>query len=275
MINIGMVKCRSILNRSKIPGIDYGINPYIGCTHKCQYCYAVFMKKFSGHTEPWGDFVDVKKNAPEVLISQLQRLGKKSSINFGTVCDAYQPVESQYKLTRRCLQALVPYRHTVSVLTKSHLVVRDLDILREMHDVAVGFTITTIDNSIKRIFEPRTPPVSRVLKAIHVLSEQNIPTWVFVAPVLPGLTDHPGKISHLIRSAQDAGARYIMFDTLNPYPKVWRNVKRLVSQHFPAAQERMKQYAEDPEIQKNQLKNSITRAALDNLIPCKIAFGCG
>jgi DNA repair photolyase len=275
MMHITAVQCRSILTRSKIPGIDFGINPYIGCAHKCQYCYAVFMKKFSGHTEPWGDFVDVKTNAPEVLGLQLQRMKKKAVINFGTVCDAYQPIETRYKITQRCLKALIPYRHAVSILTKSDLVMRDIDILEALHDIEIGFTITTVDNSIKRIFEPRTPPASKIFKAIRLLAHRNIPVWVFVAPVLPGLTDHPAAIIELIRSSQDAGARYIMFDTLNPYPKVWRNVKRLVSRHFPAAQDRMKCFEQDPRTQKSELKNIITRAALDHLIPCKIAFGCG
>ena len=219
-MHIDTVQCRSILTRSKIPGIDFGINPYIGCAHKCQYCYAVFMKKFTGHTEPWGDFVDVKTNAPEVLRLQLQRLKKRASINFGTVCDAYQPIESQYKITRRCLEALIPYRHEVSVLTKSDLIVRDIDILKKLHDIEIGFTITTADNTIKHIFEPRTPPAARIFKAIRLLARERLSTWVFVAPVLPGLTDHPAAITLLIRSVQDAGAQYIMFYTLNPYPKV-------------------------------------------------------
>jgi len=233
------------------------------------------MKKFSGHTEPWGDFVDIKENAPEVLTGQLQRLKKNSRINFSTVCDAYQPIESKSKITRHCLKTLLPYRHSVSILTKSPLVLRDIDILKQLHDIEIGFTITTMDNMVKRVFEPRTPPARKVLDAIHALSKYKIPTWVFVAPVLPGLTDHPRHINDLIRSAQDAGARYVMFDTLNPYPKVWRNVRKLVSSHFPAAAQEMDLYKQTPETQKNLLKNTIERAALEHLIPCKIAFGCG
>lgn len=274
-MHIATIQCRSILNKSKIPGIDFGINPYTGCAHKCQYCYAVFMKKFSGHSEPWGDFVDIKENAAEVLTEQLKGLKKKSSISFGTVCDAYQPIEEKCTLTRRCLKALLPYRHAVSILTKSPLAVRDLDILKQFHDIEVGFTITTLDSRIKEVFEPGTSQVNKVLEAMRVLSKNKIPTWVFVAPVLPGLTDQREQIVELIRSAQYAGARYIMFDTLNPYPKVWRNVMRLVSRHFPYAKPRLGEYAIDPVSQKRQLNSTITRAALDYLIPCKIAFGCG
>lgn len=269
-----LVRCRSILNKSGIPGIDYGINPYTGCAHKCQYCYAVFMKKFSGHTEPWGDFVDIKENAPEVLATQLCRLKKRSSINFGTVCDAYQPLEKQYRITRRCLQALIPYRHAVSILTKSPLVTRDTDIFRQLDDIEIGFTITTLDPAVKRVFEPGTAPARRVLNAVRELSHAGLPTWLFVAPLLPGLTDQPRQITALIRSAQDAGARYIMFDTLNPYPKVWRNVRNLVARHFPFAGKNLHEFATDPVGFKNRLGRTIAAIGLEHLIPCKITFSC-
>jgi DNA repair photolyase len=274
-MNIRMVKCRSVLNRSGIPGIDYGINPYIGCAHKCQYCYAVFMKKFSGHTEAWGDFVDIKENAPDILAAQLRRLKKRSSINFGTVCDAYQPAEIYHKITRRCLQLLIPYRHSVSILTKSPLVTRDLDIFKQLHEIEIGFTIITLDPLIKRVFEPHTAQAVRVLDAVRKLSQEGIDTWIFVAPVLPGITDRPQQLIALIRSAQKAGARYILFDTLNPYPKVWRNVNRLASRHFPEAKRNLRHYQIDPATYKNRLGTLIARIGLDHLIPCRTTFGCG
>ncbi|MGB3479392.1 MAG: radical SAM protein [bacterium] len=270
-----LIKCRSILNKSGIPGIDYAINPYVGCTHKCQYCYAVFMKRFSGHTEPWGDFVDIKTNAPAVLERQLTRLKRRSHINFGTVCDAYQPIERKYKITRKCLSKLIPYHHSVSILTKSPLVTRDIDLLKQIDDVEVGFTITTLDPMVRRVFEPGTSPPSQRFQAIEMLNRHGIRTWVFVAPVLPYFTDSQQSITQIIRKTRDAGARHIMFDTLNPYPKVWKNVKRLVKKYFPEAIEQFRDFQDDSDHYRNRLRRKITDIGFKNILPCKFAFGCG
>ena len=269
------IECRSILNKSGIPGIDFAINPYVGCTHKCQYCYAVFMKRFSGHTEPWGDFVDVKVNAPTVLEKQLIRLKQRNHISIGTVCDGYQPAEKKYGITRKCLGKLIPYRHSVSILTKSPLVTRDLDLLKQIKDIEVGFTITTLDPKVRRVFEPGTAPPDQRFKAIKMLSRNRIRTWVFVAPVLPYFTDSVYMITQIIKKARDAGARHIMFDTLNPYPKVWKNVKRLVKKHFPEAIEQFRDFQDDSDHYQNRLRRKITDIGFKNMLPCKFAFGCG
>ncbi len=269
---INEIQCRSILNRSGIPGIDYGINPYIGCGHKCQYCYAVFMKRFSGHTEPWGDFVDVKINAPDILERQLKRLRTKSHISFGTVCDAYQPLEVKYRITRQCLEILVNYRHSVSILTKAALVQRDLDLLRRLPDVEVGFTVTTFDRKARKVFEPGAPSPEKRFEALKTLSQNKIPTWVFVAPTLPCLTDTKETLDHIFRSSQNAGAHSIMFDTLNPYPKVWNNVMRLVKKHFPELQEFYEYYYNNKEKYNRQLKRKISQISRDYKIEHSYVF---
>ncbi len=269
------IECRSILNKSGIPGIDYAINPYVGCTHKCQYCYAVFMKRFSGHTEPWGDFVDIKVNASAILEKQLIRLKQRSHISIGTVCDGYQPVEKKYRITRKCLDKLIPYRHSISILTKSPLVTRDLDILKQIKDIEVGFTITTLDPKVRRVFEPGTAPPDQRFSAIQMLSRNRIRTWVFVAPVLPYFTDSAYMITQIIKKARAAGARHIMFDTLNPYPKVWKNVKRLVKKYFPEAIEQFRDFQDDSDHYQNRLRRKITDIGFKNMLPCKFTFGCG
>jgi DNA repair photolyase len=254
---VNEVKCKSILNKSGISGIDYSINPYYGCAHKCQYCYAVFMKKFTGHTEPWGDFVDVKVNAPEVLAHQMQRLKKRSRISFGTVCDPYQPLELKYKVTRQCLEILTHYRHRVSVLTKSTIVIRDADILRRLYKVRVSFTITSMDERIRKVFEPVTPPAEYRFKAIRTLVHDGIHTSVFVAPVIPYVSDSPATIIDIFKAAKFAGAEYVMFDTLNPYPKVWRNVQRLVKKHFPERFESLTTYYTNRRMYRVRLREKI------------------
>lgn len=233
MMNYREVYCKSILNKSGIPGVDFALNPYVGCEHKCAYCYAVFMKRFSNHNEPWGEFVDIKVNAPEILTGQLKMLKSKCHISIGTVCDAYQPVENKYQITRKCLEILRYFQHSVSILTKSSLVLRDLDILLRIKELEVGFTITTLNTGIKKTFEPNSASVQDRLIAIERLSNEGIYTWVFVAPILPYISDSEEEIYNLIDSAQRSGARNITFDTLNPYPKVWHNVLTIIKKEFP------------------------------------------
>lgn len=269
---INEIHCKSILNKSGIPSIDYGINPYVGCGHKCQYCYAVFMKRFSGHVEPWGDFVDVKINAPEVIKRQLKRLKRRSHISFGTVCDAYQPLEAQYEITRKCLQELAAYKHEVSILTKSNLVLRDVDILKKLKDIEVGFTITSLDPKVKKIFEPLAPPAKKRFEALKTLSQHNIPTWVFVAPTLPYISDSEEALGQLLQEAQSAGAEYILFDTLNPYPKVWNNVIRLIKKYFPEALDFYDFYYHNKTKYERNLERKISKIAQSHRITYRTVF---
>lgn len=175
---------KSILSKSGIPGADYCINPYIGCFHGCRYCYASFMKKYTGHTEPWGSFVDAKINAPEILRRQLKRAAK-GNIIISSVTDPYQPVEGKYKLTRRCLEELLPYQFPVDILTKSPLVLRDIDILKKFKKLEIGITITTDNERIRKVFEPKTPPLEARINTVKRLHEEGIKTYAFIGPVLP------------------------------------------------------------------------------------------
>ncbi len=183
-IKIKEVRAKSVLTSSGISGVDYCLNPYVGCAHGCTYCYATFMKKFTGHTEKWGRFVDAKINSPEILRKQLKR-ADKGSILISSVTDPYQPIEARYKLTRQCLDALIEYQKPVSILTKSPLVLRDMDLFRMFNDIEVGMTITTNDEGIKKIFEPDAPPISERINTLKTLFENGIKTYVFIGPVLP------------------------------------------------------------------------------------------
>jgi DNA repair photolyase len=178
------MKARTVLSKSGIEGVDYCLNPYIGCFHGCSYCYATFMKRFSGHTEEWGSFVDAKINAPEVLRKQLKR-AKKGNVMISSVTDAYQPVESRYKITRQCLEVLLEYQYPVSILTKAPLVLRDIDLLKQFNDIEVGITVTTDDDRIRRLFAPQAPPISARIRTLKKLQESGIETYAFIGPVLP------------------------------------------------------------------------------------------
>ena len=131
-MEIKEIKVKSIIVKSGLPGADFVINPYIGCVHGCIYCYARFMKRFTGHLEPWGDFVDVKINGPDLIPEKWSKYQGKSII-IGSVTDAYQPIEKKYQLTRRILEKLIPLQPDLEIITKSDLVLRDIDLLKQFY----------------------------------------------------------------------------------------------------------------------------------------------
>ena len=159
------VSCKSLLNRSSIG--DYSFNCYTGCTNGCIYCYARFMQRFHPHDEPWGKFVDVKINAADVLARQLRRLAP-GSVFTCSACDGWQPVEKRYKLTRQCCLMLLDAGFHLNILTKRDLVLRDLDIFKG-RDVRLGVTITTPDEDMAILWEPKASPVSSRLRVLFVM----------------------------------------------------------------------------------------------------------
>jgi DNA repair photolyase len=193
------VFARSILNKSKI--YDYALNPYIGCQHGCTYCYARFMKKFTGHREPWGKYVDVKINAPDLLRKEVKRK-PKGNVWISGVCDPYQPLEKRYRLTRACLEILVEDNWAIRVQTRSPLVVRDIDILKNATDIEVGLSVTTANDSVRKLFEPFAPSISSRLEALQELHNAGIRTCAMIAPMLPGAeglaNELTGKVDHVL-----------------------------------------------------------------------------
>ena len=154
MLSIKEVECKSILTKSKIS--NYAINCYTGCLHACVYCYARYMKRFTGHTEPWGKFVDVKINAVDTLKKEIKRV-KQGAVFMSSACDGWQQLERKYRLSRGCLNILLENGFHVSILTKSSIIRDDLNIL-EGTNAELGFTLTTMDNSLCRKIEPGASP---------------------------------------------------------------------------------------------------------------------
>jgi DNA repair photolyase len=175
---------KTILTKTAISGFDYCINPYVGCGHGCRYCYASFMKRFTGHLEPWGEFIDVKVNAPSLLKRQLKR-AKQGVVALSTVTDPYQPIERKYQVTRKCLEALLEAQFSVNLLTRSPLCLRDINLLKQFKNIEVGFSITTHDERIKKIFEPYSPTIHARVKALETLRQEKIRTYAFIGPMLP------------------------------------------------------------------------------------------
>jgi DNA repair photolyase len=243
------ILCKSALTKTGIPGHDYCLNPYGGCAHACVYCYASFMCRFTGHTERWGEFLDVKVNFADVLARQLsgKRTRPAGKVLLGTVTDAYQPAEARYGITRASLQVLADYRLlAVGVLTKSPLVQRDIPILRELPACEVGFTLTTMDRNIAGVLEPGAPPPHLRLAAAGELMKAGIPVWVFVAPLLPGLTDTEESLTALFHALRETGVEEILLDHLNPYPAVANRLQGAYRKHFPAALPALEAYLRHP-----------------------------
>jgi len=193
-MKIREIECQSAIAKCGFPGGGLAINPYVGCSHTCTYCYARFMKRFTGHLEPWGSFVDVKVNAVELLRGSVAR-AKPGRVWISGVCDPYQPVEKKYRLTRGCLEVLLRHGWPVTVQTKSPLVLRDLDLLQGKKDVEVGTSIATADDRLRKIFEPGAPPIVERIKALGVLHEAGVKTFAMIAPLLPGAEALPALLA--------------------------------------------------------------------------------
>jgi DNA repair photolyase len=190
---------KTILSKSKV--LDYTINPYVGCEHGCTYCYARFMKRFTGHEERWGEFVDVKVNAPSLLQREIKRKGT-GRVWISGICDPYQPLEKKYGLTRRCLEILMAHHRPVTIQTKSPLLLRDIELFEKFDDVGITMTIATADENIRRIFEPKAPSIRERVEALEKIHSKGIKTSAMIAPMLPkaeGLVnDLRGKIDSVL-----------------------------------------------------------------------------
>ena len=198
-MNVKEIRSKTILSVSKV--YDYVINPYLGCQHGCYYCYARFIKKFSGHKESWGQFVDIKVNASDLLQVEINKK-RRGRVWVSGLCDPYQPLEAEYKLTRKCLEILAHHKWPVTIQTRSSLVLRDIDIIQGAKDFEAGLTITTADDDIRKLFEPDAPSIKERLHTLDELHSSGVRTYAMIAPVLPGVEDLvvalAGKVDHII-----------------------------------------------------------------------------
>jgi len=223
------VPCKTILNRTTLG--DYSLNCYTGCQHKCVYCYARFMQRFHPHAEPWGEFVDVKLNAVEVLKRQLRR-ASPGEVFVSSACDGWQPVEAEYRLTRRCCELLLEHGFQLNALTKSDLVLRDLDVFSRSGS-RIGVTVTTLDQRLADLWEPSASSIERRFAVLAEARRAGLRTAVMFGPLLPGLFDDQASLDALFQRAADAAVDVIWVDALNPRPRVWPAVARLLHDHFP------------------------------------------
>lgn len=220
-MRIAEITATTLLVKSKLPDADYVVNPYTGCHFGCAYCYASFMGRFVNEPiENWGNYLYVKTNAVEVFDRELRQWPPErrcSSIFLSSVTDPYQGAEKRYRLTRGILEVLVreQYPGMVSILTKSPLVLRDVELLRSLPNLEVGMTVTTTDDKVSRWLEVRAPAASRRLRTLKELSLQGISTYAFVGPLLPHFRYQRELLEELFARIADAGVRSLYVEHMN------------------------------------------------------------
>lgn len=204
------IQSKAILSISKV--YQYVINPDTGCQHGCSHCHARFMKRFTGHREPWGQFVDVKVNAPDLLRLEITKK-KPGRVWIGGVCDPYQPLEAKYMLTRQCLEILAKNNWSVIVQTRSPLILRDMDIIKKGRDFEVSLSIAIADDSIRKSFEPNAPATKNRVRAFDELHRAGIRTYAMIAPMLPGAEG----LAEILSGKVD----YVITDRMNYHHADW------------------------------------------------------
>ncbi len=220
------IEVKSVINKMATPLLPFrwSINPYRGCQHACVYCFVRNTHTYLGYDsgKDFNQRIVVKVNAPDVLRRELGRASwKRELIALGTACDPYEPAERQYFITRRMLQALRDFATPVAITTKSNLVLRDIDLLQELSQVAevtVNFSIATLNEETWHRIEPGTPKPMKRLQAMEQLSRGGIRTGVLLAPILPEITDSEENLEEVVREAARHGARFIAPNVLNLKP---------------------------------------------------------
>jgi len=189
-VAIKEIETKGVMTKSNLPVSDYSVNPYVGCVHGCKYCYASFMKRFTNHPEPWGDFVDVKYWTP--IKNPKKYAGKEAFI--GSVTDPYQPCEKEYGRTRALLEQLQGSGVNISIATRSDLVLRDLDLIKTFPNARVSWSINTLGEGFRRQMD-RAVSIERRLNAMKQFYEAGVKTTLFISPIFPGITNPKEIIS--------------------------------------------------------------------------------
>ena len=212
MVKAYEVKAKTALPRSNLPGLDYALNPYVGCEHDCVYCFAPAM--LHKEASKWGKEVGVRSNLPTLLAREIKI--KRGVIGIGTVTDPYQPLEKSCLVTRKCLMEIIRHDNPISVLTKSDLVVRDIELITATKRPEVGITITSVDDRISQAFEPGASLPSRRLEALRLLTDTGLNTYAMVGPILPILQEDDFR--EMVKAIARTGTKRLMIDRMRYRP---------------------------------------------------------
>ncbi len=257
-LKVKEIQAKSIIGSTQVPSADYVINPYTGCQFACMYCFASFMGRFVGETNNnWGNYVYVKTNAVELMQKDILRLMKKKPhprVVLSTVTDPYQGVEKKYRLTRGILETFAKneYQGRVGILTKSPMILDDLELLKTIPNLEVGLSITTTDDKLSRFLEVQAPLASARLRTLKKLNDAGIKTYVFVGPFLPHMKLKPELIDGLFSEIRKAGTTDIKIEYLNLPKHVRPRMNKLLKEETEEIQEvystsQLKKYREEIE----------------------------
>ncbi|GIO33950.1 MULTISPECIES: SPL family radical SAM protein [Paenibacillus] len=233
--------------QAKSMPFDWSINPYRGCAHGCSFCYARGFQSFIGREadDEFQNRIMLKTNAAEALEEQLSRMARRfrydigelrrhvGLVVLGTATDPYQPVEIKARITRACLEVLAKYRIRTSITTRSPLILRDLDLLSRMNVDSVNISLNSLDPSVIRMMEPGAPPPYKRLETVKQLSANGVHTGLFIAPILPFLTDSKENLEELMTAAKDHQASFAMTSLLRLSPDVKNWFMHALGQHYP------------------------------------------
>jgi len=258
MIKTKEIHAKSMIGRTQVPSADYVINPYTGCQFACMYCFASFMGRFVGETnQDWGNYVYVKTNAVELIQKDIKRLMKKKPhprVVLSTVTDPYQGVERKYRLSRGILEAFAEnnYQGRVGILTKSPIVLDDLELLKRIPNLEVGLSITTSDDQLSRFLEVRAPSASTRIRTLKKLNEAGIKTYAFVGPFLPHMKLKSELVDELFSEIRKTGTKDIKIEYLNLPKYVRPRLNKLIKTETKEIQEvyetsQFKKYREEIE----------------------------
>jgi DNA repair photolyase len=239
--------CKSALNRVTGMPFSWSLNPYMGCAHRCTFCYVRAFERRADRPsdDRYGRSIRVKVNVAEVLRKELRRPSwSGEGVAIGAATDPYQPAEGRYRLTRACLEELADVANPFSLITRNPMIVRDLDVLAEASrraDVAVVFSVPTLDVDVWRKTEPGTPPPRQRLQALSRLVGAGIKAGVGMAPILPGISDRPEQLEEVVRAARQAGATSIWANLLYLRPGTREHFLENLARDWPDELERYEQ----------------------------------
>ena len=239
--------CRAALNRVKGMAFKWSLNPYMGCVHRCTFCYVRAFERRADRPsdDRYGTSIRVKVNVADVLRRELGRPSwERETVSIGAATDPYQPAEGRFRLTRACLVELAEAWTPFSIITRGPLAVRDVDVLQhasERAEVTVHFSLPTLDDRVWRTTEPGTAPPRSRLAAIRRLADAGIAVGVGMAPILPGLSDRPEQLREVVRAARAAGARTIWASVLHLRPGTREHFLEALARDWP---EELRRYEE-------------------------------